>query len=486
MPSHPCPLAAALLPPLLLLAACTPSTTDSAPPSAWPDGCVATGVGAGEQVVSIEIDSNEQAPTVFSVEWEAGQESSWELWLGSSDTYGQVIAPEVLDETSQRAVLKGLRTDAEYHWMLVGTAGEEQWCTEDFLLETPSLNPQLPVFTVSNLDKAGVAGGYFVASLFMRDATWPVIFDSEGEIVWYHPAEANFSYRALLSADKQAVLYMTDGTTPEDEGVIHRVAVDGRSHDEIPVPGCHRDFVEVAPGVYGTLSWEIRSFEHDGETRYLLGDLLVEVEEGEEPRVIWNAFESVVIDFDVAWPKIYVPDPNVEDWLHVNGLFYDSAEEAYYLSVSNLDAVHKIDRASGETRWVLGGSASDFRSSDTTPLLQGPHSIDILDGSLLVFNRGLVIVDEEVEDLGPYSEVVEIALDVEALTASTVWRWGASREYHNNFLGDAVRLPNGNTMVDFSAYGELDQVTPEGELVLTINTDITAAFGFIQYVESLY
>lgn len=466
--------------------ACHQSGEDTGASAAWPEGCEATSTGDARGLVSLEVNRSEAAPTVVELTWTTAEPATTEVHYGETLDYGQVLAAGDEATTQHRALLKGLPVDSEQHLMLVIDTGQALYCTADRVVEIPSPPSTLPVITASDHDPDRAAPGYFVLPLIMMEANWPVILDAEGRLVWYYAAEDNHSYRALLTEDRDAVLYMTDAETPEDEGILHRVSFDGSEHLEIPVAGCHRDFVEIAPGRYATLTWEIRSFEHEGETRQLLGDRLVEVTEEGETELVWAAFDSLDPDLDVDWPQIYEPDPEVEDWLHVNGLFYDAESDIYYLSASNLESIFKIDGTTGELLWKLGGADSDFTTEEPDALIHGPHSIDVLDGSLLVFNRGDVIVDEDAEELGPYSEVDEIALDEDAMTAETTWTWGESRQFYNNFLGDAIRLPEGNTLVDWSSYGQLDQVTPAGEVVLTVNTDLGGAFGFIQHVDDLY
>ncbi len=476
---------------LALGAACQPATEDSTTPDPWPEGCQEALVGEGELIESLELDFGEPATNAATLRWSTSNASTWEVLLDLGDgLWGMRISPAEEQAREHTALLAGLRVDSVYQYVLVGEVEGEPWCTRPATLETPRPPPALPVLTVSNLDPEQVAEGFFVVSLIMQSGAWPAILDSQGNLVWYYPAQMNHSYRAFLNHDRDAVLYMIDADTPEDEGSIQRVDLDGSQEISIPVAGCHQDFVEVEPGVYATLAWEIREFEHEGETRTLLGDLLVEVREGQEPVVIWNAFEHVDPNLAIRWPTIYAPDPDVEDWLHVNGMAFHEEQQAYYLSASNLEAIFKIDRASGELLWVLGGDGTtipdSFSSPDDEPLLHGPHSIDLLDDGILVFNRGDVVIDGSAGDLGPYSEVAEIGIDESTMSASRRWDWGESQELHNNFLGDALRLPNGNTMVDWSSRGQLDQINVSEELVLTVNSDLGAAFGFIQHVDTLH
>ena len=52
--------------------------------------------------------------------------------------------------------------------------------------------------------------------------------------------------------------------------------------------------------------------------------------------------------------------------------------------------------------------------------------------------------------------------------------------------GDVHRFDNGNTLVTWSAQGELQMVTPEGMPVWQLNTGFGQAFTFVQPFQSFY
>ena len=68
------------------------------------------------------------------------------------------------------------------------------------------------------------------------------------------------------------------------------------------------------------------------------------------------------------------------------------------------------------------------------------------------------------------------------MTATRTWAYQGVG-LNNNVLGDAQRLPNGNTMVDFSTKGTIRRSTP-GERSEEIKT--TTNFGYLQKRATLY
>ena len=53
-------------------------------------------------------------------------------------------------------------------------------------------------------------------------------------------------------------------------------------------------------------------------------------------------------------------------------------------------------------------------------------------------------------------------------------------------LGEATRLPDGDTFVNWSAAGQMERVSPEGESRWKLNSGAGFAFGFSTLASDLY
>ena len=53
-------------------------------------------------------------------------------------------------------------------------------------------------------------------------------------------------------------------------------------------------------------------------------------------------------------------------------------------------------------------------------------------------------------------------------------------------MGSVERLPNGNTLITFSSLGQIDEVTPEGELVWRLRAEMGSGFGYSSWRNNLY
>ncbi len=305
-----------------------------------------------------------------------------------------------------------------------------------------------------------------------------VAVDGKGRVVWSYPPTHSASeliVRARLSLDGRHVLYNTPADSADAPGAVHRVALLDSSRDTIELTGGHLDFVEPTPGGYATLGWDLRELEG----RRFAGDHIVERDPDGTERIVWSVWDWFEPDLERTWPPQYLADPEVEDWSHINGLAYAPDEDAYYVTMTFNDGVARIDRATGALTWVLANSDSDFVWGDDR-LVQQPHGVQRLDdGGLLVFNRGYY------GDPGSHSEAVEITLDETAWTADRRWSYADPGGIKVLFLGSAQRLDSGNTLISWSSGGQLDEVTPEGELAARLSTAIGAAVGFCVRVEGL-
>jgi uncharacterized protein (UPF0248 family) len=111
--------------------------------------------------------------------------------------------------------------------------------------------------------------------------------------------------------------------------------------------------------------------------------------------------------------------------------------------------VIRISRSTGKILWKLG-----------PPTVAGQHAPTRLSsGNILIFDNGVHRLDDSV----PYSRVIE----VDPATSQIVWKYQdkPTWNFFSPRMGNAQRLPNGNTLITESSFGRLFEVTKEGETV---------------------
>jgi outer membrane protein assembly factor BamB len=111
--------------------------------------------------------------------------------------------------------------------------------------------------------------------------------------------------------------------------------------------------------------------------------------------------------------------------------------------------VIRIDRTTGRIVWKLG-----------PPTLAGQHApTPLANGNILIFDNGVHRLDDPL----PFSRVIEVN------PASNEIVWTYQDNPVSNFftprMGNAQRLPNGNTLINEASFGRFFEVTAQGETV---------------------
>jgi hypothetical protein len=212
-------------------------------------------------------------------------------------------------------------------------------------------------------------------------------------------------------------------------GELIRVRMDGEEEETLLLPKRHHDFT-VLPN-----SDTIAIVEYDDDG---IGtcDRLIELAPDGEKRLVYALRD----DFGHREAD--------EEWCHTNAVNYVPDEDAYYLSVLKMNAILKIDRASGTLVWVLGGEDSTFDGASW----HHQHQHQLLDnGNILLFSNGAGGFSE-----ADQSVAIEYALDNDTLIATETWRYQSG--LFTSSLGDVQRVGNGNTLITYSNSGTIHEV----------------------------
>ncbi len=423
-----------------------------------------------DAVISYEI------PTVATVTWDATTDDLYAAHLDVWDYVGRSLppVPATRDGDVFTAIVLGLKPGAEYGVRAVEEHDEGWLFSESAFVTTGNPPGVLPHIEVSG---TGDHGGGFIATSTVSFPSLPIIVDREGECVWWHelePPEGGdwetfYIPRVALARDGSSVYYeVASGVAYENrERIIVRVSIDGSHVEMLPLEGAHHDFAELPDGTLAVLVEDVRSVE--GEL--VAGDQIVEVGESGEEISVWSIWDHEQFD------SLEDYDPE-SGWTHANAIQYEELDDTYHVSMRNLDAVYKIDRGSGDVIRIVGGEDSDFVTPvGGTDFFERQHRFRVLEDGLLVF-------DNRVVEEG--SRVVQLSLDTDTGEAETVWEYTLEPAAFSLGFGDVERLPGGNTLVDWSALGQIDEVTFDGEIIWQLNASVGSGFGYMEWFESFY
>jgi hypothetical protein len=339
-------------------------------------------------------------------------------------------------------------------------------------LEPGPVPPELPRIELLVDDPSQATPGVLVTSLLSGQHR-PILIDTAGEYLWWGDAEDHgiTVSRAALSRDRCAVLYLaeTDGLVVEEDYVsrLHRTYLDGSGTETIEIDDAHHDFAELPDGTIAALA---RDYRLRGEV-WVAGDKIVEIDPDGTTRDIWSVFD----DADLV-PQGPAGNEAI-DWSHANAMDYDEAADLYLVSLRHFDAIVAVDRATGARVWTLGGDDTSFELLGDPELdaFREQHQFELLGGGLLVFDNG------ETDDVS--SRIVEYAWAGDD-AYEAVWRHVPSPPFNCYALGDVTRLSGGNTGITWSTAGLIEEVTPDGDVVMRLGLEMGAGFGYTTWVEA--
>ena len=425
--------------------------------------CLATLSGCGgDDLSDVRASVSEHIATVVNVSWNTSEATRGFVEFGPTPHLDSSTPLEADKDTEHRVPLVGLKADTEYFYRVVL---EDEQASEVASITTGSLPLDLPVLT-----GGGEGNDLFTIVPVLGASTAVTILDPDGEIVWYYKDDRALDfYRGRLSVDGKSIVYNAGSVSgdPADNSELVRVSLDGSESTSISVPLLAHDFVEHPDGTFGAIVVEYRDFEGTE----LRGDKIVEVaSDGTQTTVfsVWDCFD----------PAEVTGDDVDHGWTFANALDYDPEEDAYYLGMRNFSSIVKVNRQSGECEWVLGyyGSTFDFASGSARFLHQ--HQFEIKGNRALVFDNEGSTARE--------SRVIEYELDFENMVATEVWTYLSDPVVYTFVLGEPARLENGDTFVNWSAAGQIERVSADGESLWKVNSEAGYIFGFSTLAKSPY
>lgn len=416
---------------------------------------------------------DEATPTAVDVTWTETEATASYVEFGYDTTYG-TLAPATADG---HAVLLGLKADTEVHARILTVFDDEIFASADFTARTGALPEGLPSVTLDVPAAAGLTDNFGLLTLFNPDTSDSVLLavDRDGDPVWWEIVPAIFVGASHRTIEGDGILYRTDDPLDLEDANVTVTKFDRSSSIVLPSPGGHHDLVEVAGVGVAVIEEDIR--EWDGQP--VVGDRIVEIRPNGERTIVWSSWDWRDPEWSEAWENNF--NPNGADWTHANGIDYDPSSDSYLLSIYSLSTVVRVDRATGETMWELGGSSSDFTFQGDPGF--GPQHAPVFAPD------GLWIFDNHTHDHDPntVSRIVRYSLDPEAGTATAAWQWTDLEEpLRTSILGDVRPLPDGNVLASFGTIPRAVVVNPEGAVIWQVHSDRGMMIGRGDMFRSFY
>ncbi len=176
----------------------------------------------------------------------------------------------------------------------------------------------------------------------------------------------------------------------------------------------------------------------------------------------WKSYEYINVE-DAIHEDLTA---EIIDYVHANSIDVDF-DGNYILSFRNQSMCIKVNSTTGEVMWRFGGVQNDFTLIDDTDGISYQHDIKAVPGE----PNHYTIFDNGTYHTPPYSRAIEYVFDTENMTATKVWEYRTENEDYAHWMGNAQRLENGNTMINFvePELPKAVEVTKEGDVVYQAN-----------------
>ncbi len=318
------------------------------------------------------------------------------------------------------------------------------------------------------------APGYlFLENAGQSGATYTMMLDNEGSAVWYRRGGG----REFKKQKNGMITWSAfTGVDKNFKFVRNYYAANGHATDD-------HELEVLENGGYLVIGF------HDQSgidlTRYLSGasrSATVHATALQE----FTAAGELIFQFR-AWDHFEIRDvePVVENpragnvrFSHMNAIDVDT-DGHLLISSRHISEVTKINRDTGQIMWRLSGAHSDFRFlNDPLNGFRNQHDISALG------NRRYMVFDNGNGHNPAVSRAVEYELDLTNKTATLVWEFRNQPDRFAYYMGNAQRLPNGNTLINFvlAGYPKITEVDTHGvkqlEMNLTPGSDLYRAFRF--------
>ena len=292
------------------------------------------------------------------------------------------------------------------------------------------------------------------------ESTYLTVMDDESNFVWFHRTEnlredtaismngirQKPNYNFVFYAGRPSTPCCLREITPLGEMVDELVysTVNGTPHhDFLILPDDQVLYLADVPAVIDD------SANGGSAEQAIVGDSLrIWDQSSGTTREVWNTF-----DFwdptDANEREQWSGDPI--RWVHINSISLGPRGN-YILSPRNRNQVISVSPDFQEIEWQLGlgnedSPESDFRFEKPEDRFYRSHTASQLrNGNILVFDNGLGRPEEEG---GEYSRALELTLEDYDLVVFKAWEYRSDPDIYSRNISGALRLDNGNTLVNF-------------------------------------
>ncbi len=441
--------------------------------------------GAFDGISDLEAELSTSVSEVVELSWET--DAPGVSWVEFGLDEQRLRSTPIIDVPSGQhsARLLGLPPLATVYFEVFTDTGEALH-SEQGQLETGGLPPGMPDLDVLIHDEAAVSGEPFMMMTLIGAESFVVIVDRLGQVLWCRPmphelermvptdvAWNRMGTGIVVGRFFMDLLTLASEASPSPSEAMF-LDMSGGEIEVLDLGVAHHELVQLPDGRVATIGTDVRSWEDPklGEEVQVMGDTVVLVSPGGEREEIFSTW-------DWAEPEVherfYQISDEHGDWTHGNGLVYDEPTDTFLLSLGLVDTVLEISASTGEVLREFGPRGWAVEEGQAFCFQHDPHWTE--DGTLLMASW----VGMESRVMGVEYEVNE---DKQAL--HQIWSYGEDEGFSSIAGGQAIRMSNGNTVINTGYRGLLVEVTPNGEPVWELATSMGHVASSVVFFDDFY
>jgi hypothetical protein len=336
----------------------------------------------------------------------------------------------------------------------------------------PELHP--PVVTVNQPAGNGTAAGYVFASPFLGPGQYgPMIFDSAGNLVWFHPlppAQDAADFRTQTYRGKSDLTWWQGKTIKFGYGLGEDMIADANYRTISVVRAGNglaadeHEFLLTSHGsayvlAYSPVATNLSAV--GGPANGIALDGVIQQIDVRTGLVMWewHSLDHVAITESYSKPPPATASSGVFDYFHINSLDIGRHGDLL-ISARNTWALYDIATHTGALLWRLGGKLSSFALGPNVQFAYQHDARWMPNGEISLFD------DEGFPPIKPPSRTEVIKLDLQAKTASLAAQLvRTSGPLITTSQGNSQTLPGGGWMVGWGGLPNFTEFNSQGQIV---------------------
>jgi hypothetical protein len=426
------------------------------------------GAGAGDSYVSgVTVTVSTKVNTILIVTWTQAKAADQVFLEFSFAGSGTMTSRAVAGATgAHRDVVLGVPGSTAVTLRIVSRTAGTDYKTKDYTGTTGVVPSGMPKPTVSMYDATAASSDRWMVgavenspntcssdSCYFYSTWWVYIMDRQGRIVWYYAdgTSTDVSSFPQVARDGEYLFFEKRAFSTTGTPSVVKMTLDRETYATSVMVPYLSDGVDMTSD--GALLYDTEErMRPNSELRQMTRDGTV--------TTIWKCPST-------GFANCY---SNVVSW--------DPATDTVLLSFPESNNVAQIDRRTGTLVATYGTGTGSYTFSPSPWSFVWQHYANISPSGTLLVSSHLPQYTKD-SAAGPSQHAFEeFMIDRTNKRLTRVWifgdaaadgpEWAASR-------GEAVRLKNGNTLVNYGTGGVIREVTPAKKTVFYVKFDISSA-----------